>query len=312
MVLDDTYFDYPHRSYGMDHDWYDWSMLVDRKPVEWPDGKQLAVWINVALQYFPLNQKGEPFPPPGGMTTAYPDLRHYTLRDYGNRVGIFRILKALDRFDVRASFSMNARVAERYPYLVRRVVDRGDEIICHGWDMDTPHYGGQGRDDESAVIARSLEVLRDASGQSVEGWLSPGKSQSTNTAELLVSHGVRLHVRLDQRRYAISVSHPGGAYHRDAVVDRTGRPFHYREQPALRSRVRRSDHRRVRLSVSGGRRAGRTDVSAKRSSLDAWAAAPNRSIRAGASPYYEAQPGVVGASGQDLRNAWNAAQTANP
>ena len=191
MALDDTYFDYPHRSYGMDHDWYDWSMLVDRKPVEWPDGKHLAVWVNVALQYFPLNQKGEPFPPPGGMTTAYPDLRHYTLRDYGNRVGIFRILKALDRFGVRASFSMNARVAERYPYLVRRVVDRGDEIICHGWDMDTPHYGGQGRDDESAVIARSLEVLRDASGQSVEGWLSPGKSQSMNSAELLVSHGVR-------------------------------------------------------------------------------------------------------------------------
>ena len=87
MPLDDSYFDYPHRSYGMDHDFYDWSMLVDRKPVEWPGGNRLALWVNVALQFFPLNQRGKPFPPPGGMTTAYPDLRHFTLREYGNRVG---------------------------------------------------------------------------------------------------------------------------------------------------------------------------------------------------------------------------------
>ena len=96
MPLDPSYFDYPHRSYGMDHDFYDWSMLADRNAVQWPNGKQLALWVNVALQFFPLNQRGQPFPPPGGMTTAYPDLRHYTLREYGNRVGIFRILKALD------------------------------------------------------------------------------------------------------------------------------------------------------------------------------------------------------------------------
>ena len=57
----------------------------------------MALWVNVALQYFPLNQQGKPFAPVGGMTTAYPDLRHYTLREYGNRVGIFRLLKAFDQ-----------------------------------------------------------------------------------------------------------------------------------------------------------------------------------------------------------------------
>ncbi len=191
MSLDDSYFEYPHRSYGMDHDCYDWSMLADRKPVHWPDGKRLALWVNVALQFFPLDQQGKPFPPPGGMTTAYPDLRHFTLRDYGNRVGVYRIMRALDRYNVRASFSMNSRLAERVPYLVKRVVERGDEIICHGWDMDTPHYGGLARDDEASVIAKSLEVLREASGQDVLGWLSPGKSQSHNTPELLVANDVR-------------------------------------------------------------------------------------------------------------------------
>ena len=190
MTLDPKYLEYPHRRYGMDHDLYDWSMLTDRAPVSWPDGKRLALWVNVALQYFPLNQKGKPFPPPGGMTTAYPDLRHYTLREYGNRVGVFRFLKAFDESGIRPSFAINARLAERYPYLIERIVLRGDEILCHGWHMDTPHYGGMDIDAERELVAKSLATLRDLSGQAVTGWLSPGKSQSAATPELLVLHGV--------------------------------------------------------------------------------------------------------------------------
>ncbi len=190
MPLDPSYFDYPHRSYGMDHDYYDWSMLVDREPVEWPGGNKLALWVNVGLQFFPLNQEGKPFPPPGGMTTAYPDLRHYTLRDYGNRVGIYRFLKAFDKYGIKASFAINSRLAERYPYLVNKIVERGDEMLCHGWDMDTPHYGGMDRDEEAGIIAKSLEVLRSATGKPVIGWISPGKSQSFNTPELLVENGI--------------------------------------------------------------------------------------------------------------------------
>jgi len=191
MPLDPSYFDYPHRSYGMDHDLYDWSMLADRKPISWPGEAKVALWINVALQYFPLNQEGKPFAPTGGMTTAYPDLRHYTLREYGNRVGIFRLLKAFDQYGVKPTFAVNTQLAERYPYLINKIMDRGDEIICHGWNMDSPHFGGQDKDEEDMLIARSLDGLRKITGQPVEGWLSPSKSQSTNTPELLVKHGVK-------------------------------------------------------------------------------------------------------------------------
>ncbi len=190
MSLDSDYLRYPRLGYGMDHDLYDWSMLADRAPVTWPGGKPLALWVNVALQYFPLDQKGTPFPPPGGMVTAYPDLRHYTLRDYGNRVGIYRIFNALDRCGVTASVAMNARLAERVPYLLDRVVERGHELLCHGWDMDTLHYGGLDASAEREVVARSLDRLRKASGQAVTGWLSPAKSQSAATPKLLAEHGV--------------------------------------------------------------------------------------------------------------------------
>ena len=91
-ALPENYLDYPLRRYGMDHDRYDWSMLPERKAVVWPHNARVALWVVPALEWFPLNMAGVPFKPPGAMQTAYPDLRHYTLRDYGNRVGIFRIM----------------------------------------------------------------------------------------------------------------------------------------------------------------------------------------------------------------------------
>ena len=124
------------------------------------------------------------------MTMPYPDLRHFTLRDYGNRVGVWRVLDALDRCGVAASFAINAELCTRTPELVRAVVARGDELIGHSWNMDTPHAGGLLEADEAALVQRSLDTLRAASGQPVRGWLGPGKLQSEHTPELLRAHGI--------------------------------------------------------------------------------------------------------------------------
>jgi allantoinase len=190
MAMDKNYLEYPHRSYGMDHDRYEWSMLTDRKPVQWPNGKKLALWVNVGLQFFPLNQKGEPFKVPGGMTMPYPDLRHFSLRDYGNRVGIYRFFKAFDRYGVKPTIAMNTRLAERVPYLVDKIKERGDEVICHGYHMDALHYGGQDETAEAELVKRSVEGLRELTGQAVRGWLSPAKNESPITPELLAANGI--------------------------------------------------------------------------------------------------------------------------
>lgn len=190
MSLDPKFLEYPRRNYGMDHDRYPWSMLTDRPQINWPNGKHLALWVNVSLQFFPLDQKGKPFKVPGGMTMPYPDLRHYSLRDYGNRVGIYRFFEAFDRFGVKPTIAMNTRLAERYPYLLEKVLGRNDEIICHGWHMDSLHYGGQDEAEEAELIGRSLERLRTLSGQQVRGWLSPAKNESHNTPDLLAANGI--------------------------------------------------------------------------------------------------------------------------
>ena len=190
MTLPADQLAYPLRRYGMDHGRYDWSMLADRKPVAWPNGARVALWVVPALEWFPLDMKGIPFKPPGAMQTAYPDLRHYTLRDYGNRVGIFRIMQALDRHGIRASVAINAAVAVRYPSLVQECTQRGWEIIANGLDMDHLHHGGLAEDDERKLVTSTLDILRKASGQAVRGWLSPAKSESAATLDLLAEAGL--------------------------------------------------------------------------------------------------------------------------
>lgn len=190
MSLPDSYLKYAKRGYGMDQDWYEWSMLPRRQPVTWPNGARIALWVVPALEFFPLNQPAKPFKAPGGMVTPYPDLRHYTLRDYGNRVGVFRVFKVLDDLGIKATVAMNSKVAERYPSLVDEVNRRHWEIVANGVDMGRLHYGGLDEAAETAQIDEALDTLRRISGQKITGWLSPAKSESMNTLDLVAARGI--------------------------------------------------------------------------------------------------------------------------
>jgi len=183
LAISDDYLQYRKRRYGMDHGRYEWSILPKRKPVEWPGSARIALWITVALEWFPLDQQGKPFKALGSLQTAYPDLRHYTLRDYGNRVGVFRVMKALDKHGIRASAAVNAAVAVRYPSLIDTVKHKRWEIVGHGLDMDHLHY--EGMSGERELIARAMSILGKP-----RGWLSPARSESSQTPDLLAEAGV--------------------------------------------------------------------------------------------------------------------------
>ncbi len=191
MSLGPEFLEYPMRRHGMDQDRYTFSMLADRAPVRWPGGKPLALWINLSLEHFPMNPKGEGFKPHGGMTMPYPDLRHYTLRDYGNRVGVFRVLQALAAAGLEASLAVNGELALRYPALMRRLAATGFEWLGHGWNMDSVHHGGIDPAHEEKLIADSLAALAPYAKQAIRGWLSPARSQSEQTPELLKAAGLQ-------------------------------------------------------------------------------------------------------------------------
>ncbi len=190
MSLPDDYLDYPRRRRGMDHDRYDWSILPRRPKVAWPGGARLALWVVPALEWFPLDMTGKPFVVPGGFNRPYPDYWNYTTRDYGNRVGIFRVMKVLDELGIRASVPINSALAERHPSLIEEINRRDWEVGAHGVDMGRPLYGGMDAAAEEAIIEESVSTLRRLSGQPVGGWLSPGRSESLATPDLLAKHGI--------------------------------------------------------------------------------------------------------------------------
>jgi peptidoglycan/xylan/chitin deacetylase (PgdA/CDA1 family) len=191
MTLPAEHLRYPRRRRGMDHERYDWTPILARPPVAWPGGARLALWVVVALQWFPLDMPAAPIRPAGAVDEPYPDYRNYSHRDYGNRVGVFRVMAALDRLGLRATAAVNAAVCVRYPFVVREVTRRGWELAAHGVDMGRLHHGGLGEAEEAALVDQALGPVRAAAGgRPVRGWLSPAGSESARTPDLLAARGV--------------------------------------------------------------------------------------------------------------------------
>ena len=117
MPLPRSYFEYPLRRAGMDHDRFGYANLFKRKPVQWPGGARVALVVVPVLEWFALdvNAGDAPVKVPGAMERPYPDYWNYTMRDYGTRVGIHRIFNVLD--DLRKS-----RLVDHRPDLSRPIV----------------------------------------------------------------------------------------------------------------------------------------------------------------------------------------------
>lgn len=187
VSLDPGYLAYPRRAQGYDHDLYAWTP-GRAAGVRWPEAKRVAVWFVISAEHFPLIPSDAPFRAPGHMQTPYPDYRHYTARDYGLRVGLWRLLDALETRGIAASVAVNGAVAERHPELLDAVLEGGHEVIAHSTDMNGAVASGMGDDAERAIIAEAQRQLAKAAPT---GWLSVARSQSFRTHELLAEAGFR-------------------------------------------------------------------------------------------------------------------------
>lgn len=189
-MIDQSYLDYPKRCYGQDHEFYTWSptdgMQGGFPKLQLPSDQTVALSFIVPVEFYPLNPSGVPFKHPGGMVTPYPDLRHFTVRDYGNRVGVYRMLREFAEAGVTVTFAVNAEVAKRYPPLINAITTAGHEIAAHGVSTDHIHHEGLSEAEEAALITSSLAAF----GGQPKGWLSPARNQSSKTLALLAKAGV--------------------------------------------------------------------------------------------------------------------------
>ena len=122
---------------------------------------------------------------------ATPDFARVTHREYGHRVGIFRVLDTLEANGITATIAMDALTAENYPYLVEHCQKRGCEIIAHGISASQMITSQMSEAQEREYIQRSIDSLTRATGSAPVGWFGPEYGESARTPQLLAQAGIR-------------------------------------------------------------------------------------------------------------------------
>jgi peptidoglycan/xylan/chitin deacetylase (PgdA/CDA1 family) len=187
---------FPELRPGMDHDHYDWSPLnTNRAVLTWPGNANVALCVIVTLEHMEWSR------PPGHYQIAnlaggygpspFPDVTAWSHREYGHRVGIFRVLKVLDKYGIKPTIAMDALTAENYPFLVRHCLGRGDEVIGHGVSVNRMITSRMSEQEERDYIQTAVQALARATGKPPVGWLGPELGESTRTPQLLAEMGMR-------------------------------------------------------------------------------------------------------------------------
>ncbi len=183
------------RRYGMDHDHYTWSPLPTRPPLTWPGGARLALGALVLLEHYEWEPPPDAYSlrrPSGGiLNLPFPDYVRLTHRDYGHRVGIFRVLDALEAASVPPTVAIDALTIERYPWLARHVADRGCELVGHGVAASRLITSRLSELDERATIAEAVEAVTSLVGHAPAGWFGPEGVESARTPQLVAEAGFR-------------------------------------------------------------------------------------------------------------------------
>lgn len=182
--------------YGMDHAHYDWSPLnAQRSVLQWPEGARVALCVLVTLEHMEWRVPEGHFQSPtlsGGYGPGpFPDVTRWSHREYGHRVGIFRLMDLLAKHGITPTVAMDVMTAEHYPYLVRYCLEQGCEIIAHGVSVSRMITSQMTAQDEQAYIQTSIDALTRATGVAPRGWLGPESGESARTPQLLAQAGLR-------------------------------------------------------------------------------------------------------------------------
>ena len=180
------------RRHGTDHPYYPWSPLSTRRTLRWPEGANVALGVIVVLEHIEWEPAAGTYQSPAqAVMPVFPNYSRFSLREYGHRVGIFRLLDLLESHSIRATVAMDATTAEHYPYLVQQCIDRGCEIIGHGIAGTQLITSNMSEREEREYIHASIQALRTATGKDPIGWFSPDYSESDRTPALLAQAGIR-------------------------------------------------------------------------------------------------------------------------
>ncbi len=193
---------------------YPYVPLPNRKRLRWPDGKRVALILTFNLETWDLTKDtdkayyaGGPPILPDVLPGRTPDFPNFTWREYGQRIGIWRLIDLFDELGVAASCTANAVTFERRREMTDAVLARGWELLAHNWEQGellTDYANDPARERE--IVLRTLAAYEQHVGRKAPGWLSSSLRSTLQTADILAEHGCLFYCDLmnDDQPYPLS------------------------------------------------------------------------------------------------------------
>ncbi len=162
---------------------FPYSPIIRRPRLEWPNGARLALWVVPNIEFFSLETR------PGGLGPGkIPDIPTWAIRDYGNRVGVFRLMEVLDRYKIRATVALNSDICVHHPEIIEEGEKRRWEWMGHN-QSNSRRLNEVPAEEEPKLIHDTLDTIARASGKRPVGWLGAGLQETWNTLDLLAAAG---------------------------------------------------------------------------------------------------------------------------
>jgi peptidoglycan/xylan/chitin deacetylase (PgdA/CDA1 family) len=170
------------------HERIAYSALPERAPLRWPGGARVAVWVAPNIEHYEylpeLIRVRNPWP-----RVPHPDILGYGLRDYGNRVGVWRLMALFDRLRLPVTVSLSMAVLDLYPEIAQAMLERQWEFMSHGL-YNTRYHWGLSEDEERAAIEQCQQIHLRHTGRRLPGWFSPAASNTLQTPDLVAESGI--------------------------------------------------------------------------------------------------------------------------
>jgi peptidoglycan/xylan/chitin deacetylase (PgdA/CDA1 family) len=166
-----------------------YSPIVTRPKLALPDGARVALWVVPNIEHYEYlprpSRERDPWP-----RTPHPDVVGYGGKDYGNRVGVWRLFEVLDKHQIRATVSLSLGNFVHYPEIFQACEARAWSIMCHGI-YNTRYHWNMTEDEERSAIAECVALYGELTGESLPGWFSPAASFTLNTPDLVAEAGIK-------------------------------------------------------------------------------------------------------------------------
>jgi peptidoglycan/xylan/chitin deacetylase (PgdA/CDA1 family) len=168
-------------------DRYRYAPITGRQAGRWPRGKGLAVYVALGVEEYRFGDGHTEDLLPG---VPFPDMVNTSWRDYGNRVGAFRVLDRLARYRIPPTVLLNTMVYDSAPDVATAARRHRAEIVAHGIS-NSDSLAGLTQPEERAYVDAVARRITEEEGGRPGGWSSPWLSHTESTPDVLAAAGYR-------------------------------------------------------------------------------------------------------------------------